>query len=271
MATKEVETISGWINRNSSFFLSLGAHKAYWGETVGEKRYYQTLQELVSPLDGSEPTFGLLSLVDDGEGLGYGLMQIVKTKLNLSLKLILVAIDTYDTGGEIICFDKGDTNYADPSDPKNGEEFGLMYDSGYFGEAGWHMRNFKMGGSFPPVIFNSLGVQRGPSSDYIDIFTKTGQAFSMTGTIFVNVGREGGNLEVVSINGSTIETHLPVYVEGTSADWRISSSEGCESCELPPHIYDEEYEEYRKRHLWNEIELEGGGGRLDLSEIFMDQ
>ena len=270
MAGKEVETISGWINRKSSFFFSLGAHKAYWGETVGTKRYYQTLQELVSPLDGTEPEFGLLSVLDDGEGLGYGLMKIVKAKLNLSLKLILVKIDSYDTSGDIICFDKGDSNYADPSDPNKGEEFGLNYDSGYFGKGGWHTPTFKAPSAFPPVIFNALGVQRGPSTDYIDIFTKTGEAFNMRGTVFVNVGREEGNIEVVRISNNEIETHLPVYVEGTSADWHITAYEGCRECELDPHPYDEEWEEYRKRHLWDEIGLNGGGGREDLTEIFMD-
>ena len=92
----------------------------------------------------------------------------------------------------------------------------------------------------------------------------------MRGTVFVNVGREEGNIEVVRISNNEIETHLPVYVEGTSADWHITAYEGCGECELDPHPYDEEWEEYRKRHLWDEIGLNGGGGREDLTEIFMD-
>ena len=83
------------------------------------------------------------------------------------------------------------------------------------------------------------------------------------------MGRESGNIEVVKIDGNTIETHLPVTVLGTSADWHISAYEGCGDCELAPHPYDEEWEEYRKRDTWN-IGLAGGSDREDLTEIFMD-
>ncbi|NDG52219.1 MAG: hypothetical protein EBY39_04215 [Flavobacteriia bacterium] len=257
---KEVDSITSWLWNKSSTFLDLEEYQNKHGAEIGEDKYYQDVQDLVAPLN-TDPDYGFVSLYDDGEGLGYGLMRIIKAKVDLSVKLILVKIDSYNNNrSSISCTNQSEASYREPE--IYGEEFGLHYDSGHTDTEGYHNTTIDFfGENLPPVIFGSFGIQRAPLSNYIDVFLKTDEYFTARGTVFVNVGREAGNVEVVTIEGKTIKSAIPVYVHGTSKDWHLNGDGSCSSCELPAHPWDVDYATHRTRSHWDIGILNGSDGR----------
>jgi hypothetical protein len=254
----EVSSISRWLWDKSSRFYDLEVYKQQHGDVAGATKYQKDIQELLAPLE-RDPDYGLLSLYDDGEGLGYGLMRIIKARINLSVKLILVKIDSHKSNrSNISCTNDSTAGYKEPE--IYGEEFGLHFDSGHANgdSEGYHNTTLDFfGENLPPVIFNSLGIQRAPLADYIDIYLKTSEYFAANATVFVNVGREEDNIEVVQIQGKVISSAIPVYVHGTSKDWELYGAGSCPSCQIDPHPFDVDYATYRPRSNWD-INLDGG-------------
>lgn len=261
----EVGSISRWLWDRSNKFYNLEDYKTQHGDEAGTKKYEKDVLELLAPPD-RDPDYGLLSLHDDGEGLGYGLMHIIKARIDLSVKLILVKIDSHESNrSDISCTNDSVAGYREPE--IYGEEFGLHFDSGHANgdSEGYHNTTLDFfGENLPPVIFSALGIQRAPLDGYIDIFLKTDEYFSANGTVFVNVGREHGNLEVVEIQGKTISSALPVYVHGTSKDWTVHGAGACPSCEIDPHPWDLDYASHRHRSRWD-INLRGGSDGRNLT------
>jgi hypothetical protein len=267
----EVESVTRFLKEKSSFFLSKGNSISYWGPTYGATHHNNIATELLSPIEeGADPSYHIVSLYDDCDGLGFELFRLVKAKIKSRPKIIYVISDSH-LDEPYSCTLNGLTNYHEPEDES--QHFGLLHDGGYFGEGGYFTQQVSfIGGSLGPTIFKSLGIKRRPRSDHIDIYMKTGDEYALNkSTVFI---REGDT--IVKIDGKKIISKIPVYIHGTSSDWKLVNG-GVNNEEAPDHPLNDN--ENRPRENWGVI---SGGGiserelngstiqRTDFTKIYFD-
>tara|TARA_A200000159_G_scaffold160084_1_gene179652 strand:+ start:1648 stop:2460 length:813 start_codon:yes stop_codon:yes gene_type:complete len=266
---REVDSVTGFLKKESVFFLSKGRAKSYWGPTVGREAFNLLGTEMLAPVrPNSSPSYGFVALYDDGDGAGFELFKFVKARVRGKPKLIYVQVDPH-VSGDKGCILNGGLNYYEPQN--DGETFGLSHDSGWYGAGGYFTKYISfMGGSPGPSIFQSLGIKRRPRSGVIDIYTKTQDTFNVTkSTIFVHQGEE-----IVKIEGKTITSKVPVYIHGTSSDWELNGY--VSSANLPQHPKNNSHDRPRNNWIknWGGSESRIAGGdtstRTDFSDIYFD-
>lgn len=267
---REVDSVSGFLKKQSSIFLSKAKSISTYGPSFGSENYNNLLTEMLAPTDdGETPSHGFIALYDDGDGAGFDLFRFVKARLKGKPKLIYVRVDPF-LPNPITCVLNGKPNYYEPRSFE--ETFGLYHDSGWYGEGGYFTKHISFNGGSPgPSVFRALGIKRRPrGQSYIDIFTKTDEEFKIPkSTIFVSQGEE-----IVRIEGKVITSKIPVYIHGNSADWRINGDLNSDTLEAHPW----NNAQYRKRDEWSknwagkEARVIGGAtkNRTDFSDLYFD-
>ncbi len=245
---ESLASITGFLKKQSSFFLSKANSISYWGPTFGETHHNNIATELLAPIDeDADPNYYLVSLYDDCDGLGFELLRFVKAKIKARPKILYVISDPHLVG-PASCTLNGLTNYYHPSNQD--QHFGLLHDAGYFGAGGYFTPEISLPGSLGPTIFKSLGIKRRPRSQHIDIYMRTGDEYAPTSaTVFIKTGEE-----IVKIDGKKIISKIPVYIHGTSSDWFLSN--GGDPEKLLEHP--DNKPEVRRRGDWGVI----AGGRI---------
>lgn len=205
--------------------------------SLGSSQYNQKVNQYLK--DG----FSFIGLKKDKKNDCDKLLSFSRVK-NFKYEGILV--DSHSADGD--SYGRVDSNFEknDPSYEKDGEFFGLKYDSpneGYYSESiNFFSREFS-----DLTWFERMGINTMPIPKHIYVKAKAGtkNSYKVPGTVYVGIGDP-----VVYINENEIVSNLPVYVMGKSSDWHLEGqhqpntsfniSYTCPTCVLPnPENYNE--------------------------------